>query len=759
MGAVFLAYDTTLHRQVALKVIDHAADDESSRSRLLREARNAAALNHPNICTIHEVNHESGVAFIAMEYVDGRSLRDRIDENGALPKGDVLRFGMQMAGALDYAHEHGVVHRDLKAANVMVSANGPLKIVDFGLARRDDALIADATTLASLVHAGAPAGTPYAMSPEQVRGEPADARSDVWALGVLLYEMATGMKPFASGSLPELFSAILKEPPRAWPPGVSPALRGVVERCLEKDPLRRYQRAREIELVLETIQSGLTPIWTTWRYRLARPAWRVGAALVSAVAVIAILLTFGGGPNRLSGSDSGSIKLAVLPFKNLTGDPAQDHFSDGLTDDMITRLGRLHPAQLRVIGRSSSMPYRDHAAPIDSMARELDVDYVLEGSARRDGSRIRINAALIQVRDRTQRWSQSFDRELAGILTLQDDLARGISGALALSLLPEGEAQRSGGRDVTGAAYEAYLMGQSHARRLTRPELDLALQYYETAIRIDPDFALAHFGASGVWAGRLQTGLVTREEGTGPAEAALNKALALDPLLPEAHMALGNRATWADWDWKAADASFRRAIDLNPSLAEAHMFYSHYLYIMRRPREGAAAIQRALELDPLNDLVQQFYGMTIRFERRYEDGLAHARRVLQTAPNSPSAWNSLAENLYQLRRYDESLEAQRSAIGARGNPDVAAALSSAGAASYRDVTRRLADTRARLRQIWPAAQDYIRVGELDRALELLERAYEVRNSNMPYISVAPIFDSVRQHPRFRALLQRMNLPM
>jgi len=762
MGAVFLAYDTTLRRPVALKVLDQSADSESSRSRLLREARNAAALNHPNICTIHEVSHESGAAFIAMEYVDGQSLRDRIDATGALPKADVLRLGMQVADALDYAHEHGVVHRDLKAANVMISADGRLKIVDFGLARRDDGPIADATTLASLVPAGAPAGTPYAMSPEQVRGETADARSDVWALGVLLYEMATGAKPFASSTVPELFAAILKEPPRAWPSAMSPAVRVVVERCLEKDPSRRYQRARDVKLVFEGVQSGQAPVWTTWPHWLARRGWRIAAALVAAVAATVVLFNVGGLGNRLASRDAGSIKLAVLPFENLSGDPAQDYFSDGLTDEMITRLGRLQPARLRVIGRSSSMSYKNHAAPVDAMARELGVDYVLEGSARRDGSRIRINATLIQVRDRTQRWSQSFDRELAGILMLQSDLARGIAEALALALLPKGEVQLSGGREVSSAAYEAYLMGQSHARRLTRPELDLALQYYETAIRLDPNFALAHFGWSGVWAGRLQVGLITREEEGGRADAALKKALTLDPLLPEGHMALGNGATWANWNWEVADASFRRAIDLNPSLAEAHMFYSHYLYIMHRPGEGAAAIQRALELDPLNDLVQQFYGMTLRFERRFEEGLAHARQVLQTAPNSPSAWNALAENLYQLQRYDESIDAHRRAVGARGNPDVAAALAALAPTAdgdYRAVIRRVADTRARLQQVWPAAQDYIRAGDMDRALDWLERGYDRRNQNMPYISVAPIFDSVRQHPRFRALLQRMNLPM
>ena len=678
MGAVFLAYDTTLHRPVALKVVDEsAADSETSRSRLLREARNAAALNHPNICTIHEVGHESGTAFIAMEYVEGRSLRQLLDESGAPPSADALRYAIQTADALSYAHEHGVVHRDLKAANIMISTDGRLKVVDFGLARRDDALVTDATTLASAVAAGVPAGTPYAMAPEQVRGAAADARTDVWALGVLLYELVTGTKPFVASTVPELFSAILKEPPRSWPSNVTMALRPVVERCLEKDPVRRYHDAREVRLVLETIQSGSAPAWSTWRYRLMRPVWLAAATLV-AIAALTLFMNIGGLRDRIAGRSAAAppIKLAVLPFENLTGDPEQEYFSDGLTDEMIMQLGRLQPDRLRVVARSSTMQYKNHESPIEAMARDLGVDYVLEGSARREGNRIRINATLIQVRERTQRWSQSFDREISGILTLQNDVARGVSGALALTLLPAAQSRLASARPVNPAAYEAYLIGRSHERRLTRPELDRALEYFETAANLDPDFALAHFGISSAWAARVQIGLVPRAEGAARADAALEKALALDDSLPEVQMALGNRATWNQWDWPTAESSYQRALDLNPSLAEAHMFYSHYLYIVQRPREGAAEIQRALELDPLNDLVRQFYGMTLRFERRFDDAITHARQVLQTSPNSPSAWASLSESLYRLRRYDESLEAARRAIGARGNYEVAAALSS-----------------------------------------------------------------------------------
>lgn len=762
MGKVFLAYDTSLQREVAVKVMD-AADGETSRLQLLREARSAAALNHPHICTIHEVGHDGGTAFIAMEYVEGHSLRERIDSGGALPQEEVLRYGGQAADALAFAHEHGVIHRDLKAANAMITTGGRLKVVDFGLARRHDMLASEGTTLGSIAPSGATVGTPYAMAPEQVRGETADARTDVWALGVLIYEMATGRKPFDAPTIPELFSAILKDPPRKWPRGTSAALQPIVERCLDKDPSRRYQTAREVQLVLETIQSGLVPAWSTWRHRLSRSGVPAAAAVVIVLTLGLMAANVGGLGDRLRGGadPDGPITLAVLPFDNLTGDPAQDYFSDGLTAEMIAHLGSVHP-RLRVMARSSVMPYKNHASPIEAMARDLGVQYVLEGSARREGPRARISVTLIQVSDRTQRWSQTFDREAAGILTLQNDIARGVSGALALTLLPGQQQRLAQARPVNPQAYEAYLVGQSHSRRLTRPDLDRALEYYETALTFDPDFALAHLAIARVWAGRLQTGLITRADENGRADAALDRALALDDTLPEIHMVLGNRSTWTRWDWPAADASFRRALELNPSLAEARSFYAHYLYITHRPEQGAAEMQRAIALDPLNDLIQQFYGMTLRFDRRFADGITHAERVLKTNPNSPSAWSALAENYYQLGRFGEAVAAQQRAMGARGNPAAAAVVQALtegyAGGDFAAAMRRIAELRESRGMDWVAAQDFVRAGLPDRALVVLERLYEARDSNLPYISVAPIFDPIRDQPRFRALLKNMNLP-
>jgi TolB-like protein/tetratricopeptide (TPR) repeat protein/predicted Ser/Thr protein kinase len=760
MGAVFLAYDTTLQRPVALKVMDQESDDGTSHERLLKEARNAAALNHPHICTIHEVGQDEGTAFIAMEYVEGRSLGERLDETGALPTDEVLRYGIQAADALAYAHERGVIHRDLKAANAMVTTDGRLKIVDFGLARRLDARLTDATTYESLVPAGVVAGTPYSMAPEQVRGDAADPRTDVWALGVMLHEMATGRRPFDAPTTADLFAAILKETPARWPPGhASAALAPVVARCLEKDPARRYANAGEVRLALETVQAGVVPAAASPRRRRVTSP-RLLATAVVVTAALAVGANVGGLRDRIAGlaPSPPSIKLAVLPFDNLTGDAEQAFLSDGLTDDLIMQLGRVHPERLRVIARSSAMRYRDHPEPIAAMGRELGVDYVLEGSARREGSRVRINATLIQVRAGTQLWAQSFDRELAGILTLQHDVARGVAGALALTLLPAERDRLAAARQVNPAAYEAYLMGLSRVRRLTPADLDRALEYFETAVKLDPEFARAHLGVGSVWVSRRQIGLITREQEGSRSRDALKRALALDPLLPEGHMALGNGATWEDWDWAAAEPHFQRALDLNPSLAEAHAFYSHYLYITGRPAEGDAEIQRALELDPLNDLIQQFYGMTLRFSRRFDESISHAQTVLKTNPTSPSAWGALVESYYKLGRLDESLAAQREVFGARPAPDIEAALSRGYAeGGYREAMRRAAEVQAARNLAWVAAQSYIRAGEHGRGLDWLERAYETRNTNLPYISVAPVFDAVRSEPRFRALLQRMKL--
>jgi serine/threonine-protein kinase len=764
MGAVFLAYDTRLHRQVALKVIDSDGDDAASSDRLLREARNAAGLNHPHICAVYEVGETGGTSFIAMEYVAGRSLRAQVDE-GALPVGEAVRLGIQAADALAHAHEHGVVHRDFKAANAIVGDNGWLKVVDFGLARRDDARMAEATTFASLVPAGTVAGTPYAMAPEQVRGEATDARTDVWALGVLLHEMVAGARPFTGQTVPELLSSVLTEPPATLPSTVPTGLCAVIERCLEKDPARRYQRAGEVLAALEAIAAGTVAPWVTWSYHLRRRPFLTSAAALAAAVVVLVTFNVGGARDRLAGipPDEAPIKLAVLPFRNLTGDPGQEYFSDGLTEEMITQLGRLHP-QLSVIARTSSMRYKEGDVSIAQIGRELGVDYVLEGSARREGSRVRISATLIRAHDQTQRWSDSFERELSSILALQSDVALGVARSLALTLLPAEQARLASTRPVNPEAYEAYLMGLSHAVKMTRPDLDTAEKYFDLALARDPGYALAYVGLSKVWSLRQQVGFVARKEAAPREKAAAEKALELDPGLPEAHERLAIHYS-RDWNWGAADSEYQRAIELGPNLAEARAAYSWHLFRMKHPVEARAQIQRAIELDPLNEQVRGFYAGTLEFSHRFAEAEVENRNILETNPNSPMATAGLARVLHELGRYEDTVAAERRRLAARGDTDIEAALIRGySEGGYRRAMRHAADamaarSRATGLESYYVAQLYKRAGATSQAIEWLEKALDAHDPNVSYMGVNPIFDDLHSDPRFQNLLRRMNLPM
>ncbi len=759
MGAVFLAYDTTLHRQVAVKVLQ-AADSETSRSQLLREARNAAALNHPNICTVHEVGEANGASFIAMEHVEGCSLRERLDV-GVMPVPDAVRYALQAADALAYAHEHNVVHRDFKAANVIVTSGGRLKIVDFGLARRSDAWVMGATTTASM--AGAVAGTPYAMAPEQVRGDSTDARTDIWALGILLYEMVGGGQPFEAQTTAELFSSILRDAPRPLPPGVPVEIRAVIDRCLEKVPDRRYQDAGEVRAALEIMQAGAAPAWIGLRYHLRRRPWLASTTALVGVAVFVLALDVRGARSRLMGIRPESpIKLAVLPFENLTGDPEQEYFSDGLTEELITQLGGLRSERLSVIARTSSMRYKNSDATIEQIGHDLHVDYVMEGSARREGNRVRISAKLIQMSDQTQRWSDSFERELSGILAVQNDVARGVVESLALTLLPEEQRRLASARPVNPEAYEAYLKGLNLEANPSPPNLTNALKYFELALDKDPNYAAAYAGIAGVWVARRQTANATRSEAEPKLKAAIQRALQLDDTLADAHFRLAEQYAWTDWNWPGADREFRRAIELNPNQALTRSTYADFLVIMRRPDEAIAQIKRALELDPVSSQTQAFYGRVLMFVRRYDESIAQYRATLKTTPDQQIALANIRVVLHVSGRYNEAFAADQAwAVSNknRGGPELAEALDRGyKEGGYRGAMRRTAEALAvRGTDPFLVAQFFVRAEENDLALDWMQKGYQA-NETMPYLNVAPVWDPLRGNPRFEALVRQMNLP-
>ncbi len=765
MGVVYRAHDERLDRDVALKVLPAGAlADETARKRFRKEALALSKLNHPNIATVFDFDTEDGTDFLVTEYIPGLSL-DSMLASGPLPAKEIVRLGAQLAEGLEAAHEHGVVHRDLKPANLRVTPDARLKILDFGLARIRHGDATPTAVTESLTETRSVAGTVPYMAPEQLRGQPADARTDIWAFGVVLYEMAAGVRPFRGQTGFELSSAILNRTPPPLPTQVPAELQAIIARCLQREPARRYQRAGEVRAVLEALQTGALAPWVSWRYRLRRRLWLVPLAAPLVIVAVLAGLDVGGLRSRLVGKPAApahAIRLAVLPFANLTGDPQQEYLSDGLTQEMIAQLGRLHPGSLSIIARTSVMRYKQTDKSIDQIGRELGVDYVLEGSARREAGRVRITAELIQVRDQTQLWAETYERELAGMMALQSEVARKVAGSLTLRLLPGEQTRLANVRAVNPEAYEAYLKGLHHWYKLTPGDLEAALQYFDLARAKDPDYALAYAGIALVWGGRNQMGLTPPREAAPRAKAAAEKAVALDDTLAEAHYALAIVRAWHEWDWASAESEFKRAIELNPSFPDAHAFYSHFLLITRRPEEAMREMNRALELDPFNALFQALYGIDLLYVRRFDDALVQFRNSLRTSPDSPVALANVPEAFFLKGMKVEAFAEERTLYGA--DREILQALDQGHAeGGFAGAMKHAGDklsARFKNRYVGPTeiAQPYLYAGERALTLDWLERGIEERDPNLPYVARDPAMDSLRSDPRFQNLLRRMNLP-
>jgi len=738
MGDVYRAHDEQLDRDVAVKVLPASSfTDPTARTRLLREARAAAALNHPHICTIHEVGEAAGQAYIAMELVEGQPLSALL-VGGKLAAEQVLRYGLQLAEALEHAHDRGVVHRDLKSANVVITPKERVKVLDFGLAKRlSGEEFAEATTqpLTSLTVPGALVGTLAYMAPEQLRGQPADVRSDIWALGVVLYEMATGQRPFQGQTGFELSSAILSQASRPLPPQVSAELRAVIERCLEKEPRERYQHASEVRAALEAVQSGAATAPPQRPRAVARRKRAVSRKRIRS--------------------------LAVLPLANLSRDPEQDYFADGMTEALISDLAKLQA--LKVISRTSAMRYKGSDKSLPEIAEELNVDAVVEGSVFRGGQRVRITAQLIHAATDTHLWAQSYDRELQDVLVLQSEVARAIAREIQVAVTPEEGRRLASARPINPEAHEACLRGRFHWYKLTPENLDTALEYFQLALKKDPNCVLAYAGIAYVWLSRGETG-VPPHEAFPKAKAAALKAIELDDTLAEAHQVLASVRLAYEWDWAGAEREFQRALELNPNLAEARFFYGDFLISVGRSREGLAEIERALELDPLNSLFQCFFGWHLLYLRRDDEAILQLQRTLLREPNAAAVHLGLWGAFRRKQMYEEALAEAQRYHALLGYSEVAVALSPGHVQSdYRGAMRVAAEKLAahskqthvpRIR----IARLHAHAEEKDRALEWLEKAYEEREPPLTRLSVVWDWDSLRDDPRFRALLVRMNLP-
>ena len=751
MGKVYLAEDTRLGRKVAIKMVsEHRQDWKAGKDRLLREARTVSALSHPNISTLFDVGTEGEHLYIVMEYIDGSTLRD-LTPPGGMPVEDVLAHGRAIASALAHAHDRGVVHRDLKTANVMITREGRLKVLDFGLAAISQPQPGGdpAVDQPTLTMPGAIVGTPQYMSPEQLRGEPADPRSDIWALGVVLFEIATKQRPFPGRSTFEVTSAVLKDPPSALPSRLPPALAAVIYRCLHKDPARRYQDSREVVAALEVVGSTFA-------------GSEVGAVSANGLLPAHSEHAVGRGSSSSGGSLGRRIEsVAVLPLANLSRDPEQEYFSDGLTEALINDLAKI--GALKVISRNSAMRYKGSEKPLRDIAHELGVDGVLDGSVLRSGNEVRINAQLVHAATDTNLWADSYTSELANILRLQSEVAQAVAREIKVALTPEEEAQLASPMAVKPAAHEAYLQARHSRNLVSRDGFKLAIDWARKAVEIDPAYARPYELLADVFLLLGMYGFQRPREVFPLAKKYAAQALDLDDALPDAHSTMGWAVQVHDFDRAASEREYRRALELNPGHATTLMRYGACLIGLGETREGLEMLGRSIELDPMAPMMNALYAYGLYLTREFDAAIAHSHKMAAWEPDFWWTYWNLGEALTAQKSFDEAVAAHEKAFALDRNPFTGGGLAAAYARGG-DPARAEAMLGSMLAK---AKQHYVppyflalvqeALGRREDALASLEKAWEERDSWFSFAAVTPALDALRDEPRLGELLRQMGL--
>jgi serine/threonine-protein kinase len=772
MGEVYRARDASLDREVAVKVLPEAvATDLVRLERFEREAKAVAALSHPNILEIYDFGQHAEVHYAVTELLEGETLRERIPTSG-LPWQKVVEIGTGIADGVAAAHAKGIVHRDLKPENVFITADGRVKVLDFGLARLEEAADSEAETgtfTPGGTEMGTVMGTVGYMAPEQVRGERADARSDIFALGCVLYEMVSGQRAFAGDTGVEMMAAILKEePPQLSSSGaLLPAeLERSIHRCLEKSPEARYQSAADLAYNLRSIGSGseVSMASRTVDTR-TKPSW-TSAAVVGGLA-LAVVTSWWALQRRAPVVDApaGEVapaeirSLAVLPLDNLSGDPDQEYFSDGMTQALITDLSKI--GALKVISRSSVMPYKGTEKSLPEIAAELNVDAVVEGSVQREGDRVRVTAQLIEAATDRHLWAERYEREVTSVFALQSDVAQAIAREVRVSLTPQEEVRLASTREVNPETYEAYLRGMFYLNQRTPEGLHKGLAILHEAIEKDPADPMAYAGLA---LGYVAVGhrAAPPKEAFPRAKAAALRALELEADLAEAELALAAVMLYHEWDWQGAEKAFLRAIELNPSLAMAHYHYAWYLELVGRGDQALEEGRRAQELDPLTLPFTAWLGGQYWRAGRYDEALAEAKKSLDLDPDFSVGWY-VAGLAYEAKGMnEEAIEAQEKAAAA--DPTKRWALGEAYAHAGRmDEAWRIAnelEAEATPRQSLGLIRLYKALGDKDAAFRWVEAAYEYRLPFFPWLVSRsnPRRGEFEEDPRMQELARRINLP-
>ncbi len=746
MGEVYRARDTRLDRLVAVKCLTSVAAGGDVRARLIEEARAAAALNHPNICTIHEIADIDEQLFIVMEHVDGRRLSDVVAEGPAIQT--TIRYGIQIADAVAHAHDRGIVHRDLKTTNLMLTSDGRVKVLDFGIAQRlADPQLDSATQMPTLAPA-LTAGTLAYMAPEVLRGGTADRRADVWAIGVVLYELLAGRRPFNGETPVDLSSAILRDTPTALPRQVPKALGTVVGRCLDKDPARRYQRAGEIRAALEMIAGDRASKTSVKRPRPQAAPPTTSTSYVTKPRASVTARTH---------------SLAVLPLENLSRDPAREVFADGMTDALINDLAQIEA--LRVISRTSAMRYKGTRKPMAEIARELSVDAIVEGTVLWDAGAVRVSVQLVDAATDTHLWARSYDRDVSSVLALQRELARAIVDEIQVAVSPDERARLQTTKSVKADAYELWLRGRELQNQWTEDGLTASIESFQRAIQRDPAFAPAHaeLAESFLYLGTFGVRR-PRDVATSCKDAAA-KALALDESLAEAHTTLGFAEAAFDWKWLDAERRLRRASALNPGDTTARQWLGFLLLALGRSQEAVAELQRAVDLDPLSPNNQSNLGWAYAWSGDTERAVQELQALLRREPSLPTGHLWLSE-AYRLRSmYDEALAEQQKAVRLFGGPEMVTFLGHAYA-----VAGHVADARAVLEELTALAKKryvpsygialiHAALKQNDEAFAWLDRACEDQSWWVMWVQIDPRLNPLRTDPRFQKLVSTLGLPV
>jgi len=742
MGEVYRAHDARLNRDVAIKVSGAQFSE-----RFEREAKAIAALNHPNICQIYDV----GPNYLVMEYVDGAPIVSR-EQSRALPPVEAVRLATQIAGALEAAHAKGIIHRDLKPANILVTTAGVVKLLDFGLAKQSGGVTEEETQSIGITQIGTIMGTPGYMSPEQAEGRPADARSDIFSFGTVLYEMLAGRRAFSGGSAAATMGAIAHKIPD--PLDAPPALEAIVLKCLSKSPEGRFQTASDLRQALEAAStSGERSLSGIKRRKLAIAA-AVGVLVIGSAGVAIYLKA-----STAGGIDS----IAVLPLENRSNDADVDYISDGITESVNNSLARL--PGLKVIPHSVALHYRGKAMDGQKIGGELRVQAVLTGRVAQRGDELTVNVELDDVRNGKQLWGEQYNRKLADLLLVQNDIAREVYQKLRSQLSEADRQKLTKGSTNNPEAYQAYLKGKYYTNKFTRDGFRKGIDYFNQAIALDPNYGLAYNGLAYNYINQ-DDWFIRPSEAAPKAKDAAKKALAIDESDADAHLSLAIVAHWYEWDWAAAEREFKRAIELNPGNSDAYGYYSWYLASMGRNEQAHAEAKRGQQADPLSLLANFGPGSISVFTRQWDQAIEQLRSAIELDPNYWFDHCFLGRAYEQKGKLPEAIaEFQHALELEKDNTEIWSGLGHAYAVSgNRTEVQRVQDhlkEQSEHSYVAPynVAVIYAGLGDKDRAFAWLDQAYKERSYLLAvYLTTDARLDNFHSDPRFADLRRRIGLP-